>query len=281
MHDNIDEAEPFALGDGPTPEDVFAELEAAEGDEPEPAPEEKTELPEAAEEPEEGETAEAEEQNPEIRKKLEDLEKGYQKKYTALADERKSLEQDAKDARELREILKDPAKRLELANFLTGGKPGQPVQSTQSPSAVELPANWDDWAENEQTLYLARMEDRREIASLKSVLADMSAHLRTANERDQRQVMARETADALAKEWNVTVTPDQVLEAMIMTKLNDPEAAWLKANKAAIQKAAFKAEPVKTKPNTPGTRGKTFDPGDMTADQIKARMDKGEVPLLK
>ena len=218
--------------------------------------------------------------DPRIQAKIKDLERGYQQKFTSLADERKELEQDANVARQLREELKDPAKRRELANWLATMDGQPPIGQPSQPSAqTGLPANWNDWVDNEKTLYLENQATRRELADTKALLAEVKDHLRSSSQRDARSVAARETATALSAEYGQTVTPDQVLEAMIASKIENPEAAWLYMNKDAIKASIGRPAPVGKKPNTPGTRGKSFDPKGMSQDEMFARLNRGETAI--
>lgn len=276
MTDIANEIEPDVLGDELSPEQVLGEL----GDEPdesgpiEPAPTEQTE----AETPTEGTIRIGErEYQPSELAELVSKGEDYTRKTMALADERKNLEADAQTARELRQALKDPVKLREFRDYIDSIAGGSQPASSPSPS-VGLPPNWEEWTDNERELYQENQHVKAQLAQLGSTLKEVREHLAGQTQRDQRSLAAREAAEALSTEWNVQVTADQVLEAMIATKLDDPEAAWLKANKASIQNAMARPAPAAKKPNTPGTRGKTFDASHMSADEIRSRMSRGEIP---
>lgn len=96
-----------------------------------------------------------------------------------------------------------------------------------------------------------------------------------------RDTQAMQGAQDISTKYGLTgVTPERVRDAMIQTGLNDPEAAFLKANAASLFKATKPG--VAEKPDSPApSAGKTFDPwrNDYTADEINDLLRKGFSPV--
>ena len=105
----------------------------------------------------------------------------------------------------------------------------------------------------------------------------------TAAEKE-REIQATKAAAEIAATYGIEgVTPELVKAAMQQTGLNDPEAAFLKANaKTLLGQAAPKTQPAATKPQAPSsTRGRVFDPNDpnLNADDIVRLMASGYTPV--
>lgn len=209
----------------------------------------------------------------------------YTKKTMALADERKAWEQDATAYRNITAALNDPAQRHQVLaeiNRQFGYSPSQSAAPTQSAQpTVGMPEDWDEWVPNEQKLWLENERTKQELAEVKNVLTQVRDHFQTTTQRERQTLEARTTAESLTKEYGRTVTPDEVLEASLETQIGNLEAAWVYKNRNALAAAPGKVAPVGKKPNTPSTRGNTFDPSDMEADEILMRMQRGEIVATK
>lgn len=218
-----------------------------------------------------------------IEEAMELLSKGedYTKKTMALADERKTLEADATAYRSLTQAWNDPNQRMQLLAELqrqAGITPSQSAVPANQQPTVGLPSDWDDWVPNEQKLWMEKEALRQEVSQVKDVLSQVRDHLQGVTQKDRMSLAARETASALTTKYGRTITAEEVQEAILETKVDNPEAAWLFKNRDNLAVPKGEAAAKVAKPNTPPTRGRTFDPGDMSVDEIIYRKQRGEIP---
>lgn len=214
---------------------------------------------------------------------MELLSKGedYTKKTMALADERKALESDATAYRSIAAALNDPAQRdhvLAEINRQYGYSPSQSAVPANQQPTVGLPDDWDDWVPNEQKLWKELQAAQQRERQRDEVLAQIRDHLQGVTQKDRMSLAARETASALTTKYGRTITAEEVQEAILETKVDNPEAAWLFKNRDNLAVPKGESAVKVAKPNTPQTRGRTFDPGDMDVDEIIRRRQRGEIP---
>lgn len=218
-----------------------------------------------------------------IEEAMELLSKGedYTKKTMALADERKTLEADAVAYRSLTQAWNDPNQRMQILAELqrqAGLEPSQSAVPTNQQPTVGLPDDWDDWVPNEQKLWKELQAAQQRERQRDEVLAQIRDHLQGVTQKDRMSLAARETASALTTKYGRTITAEEVQEAILETKVENPEAAWLFKNRDNLAAPKSGVAPTTVKPNTPSTRGRTFDPKDMDVDEIIRRRQRGEVP---
>lgn len=223
--------------------------------------------------------------------------KDYTKKSQALAEERKEVEAWIG----LRDRWNQgPAEQAELVKQLAALAGVQvPAQDTQSNTELDNYGNqvdWEDMTDNERHLYaMARRQEaafEAKFAKLDPLLKELHGVIGRQHEAEQRDTKATEAQAVLRSDLGVEVTAESIRNAMETTGLDDPVAAWLKANMKDFAKAqaAKGASAVKAKPNTPGqTGGRTFDPDKKNADgqyvyspsRVAELIERGYSPLAR
>ena len=215
----------------------------------------------------------------------------YTKKTTELAERRQAVEkyEQIMEAWESRPDLR-PLIVSELAKEAGVSVSDLPQGTSQQalPQADGLLGQYnprDSEPEWSQRGYASEMELvlHRQQAALAGALGQVQGFFQQQQQSVQRDQAAAQAAQSLQGYGFASASPEAVKAAMLQTGLNDPEAAYLKANLQNIASvASAPKQAAATKPQSPkSSTGRTFDPNDesLNADDINWLLRRGYVPL--
>lgn len=219
------------------------------------------------------------------------LQADYTRKTQELAEARRSIEALAENPAQVVMNAIDslpPDQRREMAAQYAAAQGLTVVGYTPSPQGTvqtsnsPIPSDWNDWAPNEQKLWLEKEALNAKVTQLGSVLNEVRGFM-----QDQRQSAALSSAaqNAVANikaQTGVDVTPDALASLVKETGIPDPEKAWWATNGPSLAKSAFNAGAQKAaqKPMSPSSDNKTFDPYDpnLSTEQAIDLYNKGWKP---
>lgn len=149
-----------------------------------------------------------------------------------------------------------------------------PQQNSMSNQQGTQPENWDEMTVGERALYQRNLALEQRLSQVTDQLGQLHQGYQQTAQQQQQEYLIGSAVKSLA-DSGYQATPEQVRAAVMQTGIHDPEAAFLKANKATLAAARVSRE----KPDAAGSGPKTFDPTNMEASEIIRRMTQGETPI--
>lgn len=204
------------------------------------------------------------------------VEKGrdYTRKTQALAEERKAIEPIKEVYETFMKLSPDQQQRVVAA---INGSPGG--NDTPMPTGIAQAlkdANYED----DIVAAFAAIEQRNQ--QLETIVSSILPEFKNFVREVRGDTEARTVSERMQAEYGITVKPEDLRKAQAETKIEDLEAAWLKANKAALLSGAVKARAKPgPKPRTPEGESKGFDIGNATADEIFDAVQRGLIEIPK
>lgn len=197
------------------------------------------------------------------------------RKFQEAADMRKSVENWV----QLAEAWKsgDPDVRKTIVTFLSAQVPSD----AETTSAVAAPpTDWEDMTETERFLYTQNMELKKAMQQFQSATIPALDEIKgyVSQTKEERQLAME--VQVLKQKHGLDLTPEQVKEWK-EHGIADPDKA-MSLLKPLLTGAFAKGHESGAKPKTTtpdATKAKTFDPGDVTADEMVQLLMKGLRPV--
>lgn len=197
------------------------------------------------------------------------------RKFQEAADMRKSVENWV----QLAEAWKsgDPDVRKTIVTFLSAQVPSD-AETTLSINAP--PTDWEDMTETERFLYTQNMELKKAMQQFQSATIPALDEIKgyVSQTKEERQLALE--VQVLKQKHGLDLTPEQVKEWK-EHGIADPDKA-MSLLKPLLTGAFSKGHEAgaKPKPLTPdATKSKTFDPSDLTADEMVPLLMRGLRPV--
>jgi hypothetical protein len=226
--------------------------------------------------------------------------KAATEKFQQASEERKQLEAQMQEFGYLKSMAEGLAQlpnEAQEAIFKFAGeidaavKAGQPIPTPGQAQAPATPwkidplasdqlPKWEDMSDEAKAVVSVLMPQmqamQNQIQAMSKTLPEVSAFVKGS----QAERQATTAAGAIKSEFGVDVTPQELSDAVKATKISDPHAAWVFQNRTRIQAQAATqaAQAAGEKPATPpAAQGRVFDPQGMSAEQIFANLQAGNV----
>lgn len=171
----------------------------------------------------------------------------------------------------------DPAARKIIVDFLTAQMSAEAPSS--EPPSVD-PVSWDDMTETERYLYSQNMELKRSLRSFQDTALPALNELKGYVSQTQEERRSALELQVLKQKHGIDLTPEQ-LRQWKESGISDPDKA-MSLLKPLLTGAFSKGHEAgaKPKPLTPdATKSKTFDPSDLTADEMVPLLMRGLRPV--
>lgn len=216
----------------------------------------------------------------------------YTRKTMELSEQRKAQEVPL----QLWEQLNNPATAAQTAQYLmaqlapiAGTQPqaapyGQPAPSPYGQTPQAPPVNWDDLSDEGRMLYVENQRLNQQLQAISPLLQQTQKFFAEQAERDQIAAESMKATQSLKERLGVVVSSEELREAVLMTGIKDPEAAWLKQNAPRIaqtMKVEGAKQAAKAPPPTPDFgRGRVISQAErrgMTLDELERALKRGAV----
>jgi hypothetical protein len=215
------------------------------------------------------------------------LEKGsdYTRKTQALAEERKALQQIQSFAEAVTSLPEDAQSQLiEFVQDLSSGKtPRVGAPGLQVPANPEVPSvSWDDLSDEGRALTAAQAAQNAEITALKAALHNVEevfGEIRGVVEEAQTAKQTAQASEIIKEKFGVTIEPAYLARIKSETGIKDPVKLFEVIRPLLADATAEGTRRAVNKPNVPKGTGRTFDPADVSADEIVSLMMKGYKPI--
>lgn len=167
----------------------------------------------------------------------------------------------------------DPSQRAQARRIIlqtlsedAGANFSAPAQTT--------PPDFSDWTEGEKQLHARNVALEQKIEQMGGMMQQLFQGFQQNAQQQQFDYATQIAVKSLAAD-GIQATPEQIVAAVKATGIQDPEAAFLKANKATLKNAVV----TKEKPEGSSSAPRTFNADDpkYTADDIYRRLEAGWV----